>query len=333
MPILYLRHTDIDLEQWDAVVAGSPQRQVYAMSWYLDVVSPEWDGVVEADTAGKYRTVMPVPWRRKLGMRYVQQPSFCQQLGIYSLEEKIAEATYQAFTQEVYRHFRYVVGYNFNTGNLLPPLLLPEVQVEHTVTLYLNLHGSYEQLCKRYTKDRKVNLRRAQKAGLQLRESDDIEPLIQFFKEETADRIYGGVAAGAYEVLRQLYQVLREKDVAKLLYTTDREERKNSGCLFIFWGGRIVYIFNAAPQHGRKQNGRTLMIDHMIREHAGQEVVFDFESPDEREQDILHFYKSFGPEVTPIPLLKYNRLPKGIQLVREARMQLVRKLRGQAGKS
>ncbi|GAB3536925.1 hypothetical protein GCM10027443_28520 [Pontibacter brevis] len=328
MPVLYLKHTDIDLEQWDTVVAQSPQRQVYAMSWYLDVVSPNWEGVVETDATGRYKAVMPVPWQRKLGMRYVQQPLFCQQLGIYSLDGSIAEATYQTFTKEMYQRFRYVVNYNFNTDNCLPSLLLPEVQVEQTLTLYLNLRSSYEKLREGYSRDRKMNLKRAWKAGLQLRESNDIEPIIRFFKEETAGRIYGGVAESAYETLRQLYQVLEDKGVAKLYYTTDKQGRKNSGCLFILWGGRIVYIFNAAPQHGRKQNGRTLLIDHMIQEYASQEVLFDFESPDERETDILHFYKSFGPEVKPIPVLKYNRLPKGVKLVREARMQLVRRLRG-----
>ena len=331
MPVLYLKHSDIDLEQWDAVVAHSPQRQVYAMSWYLNVVSPGWEGVVETDGAGAYITVMPVPWQSKLAIRYVQQPLFCQQLGVYSLEASIAEVTYQAFTQEVYQRFRYVVGYNFNTDNILPKPLLPEVQQGQTLTLYLNLCSSYKQLYQNYTRDRKMNLKRAQKAGLQLEESKDIEPLIRFFREETEGRIYGGVAAEAYEMLRKLHQVLRRKGIAKLYYTTDRQGRKNGGCLFIIWGGRIVYIFNAAPQHGRKQNGRTLIIDHMIQKHAGQEVLFDFESPDEGEQDILHFYKSFGPAVKPIPVLKYNRLPGGIKLLREVRMRLVRKLKGQAG--
>ncbi|MFD3003724.1 GNAT family N-acetyltransferase [Pontibacter toksunensis] len=331
MPVLYLPHTDIDLEQWDAVVERSPQRQVYAMSWYLDVVSPGWEGVVEADDAGSYKMVMPVPWRSKLGIRYVQQPLFCQQLGIYALEGRVPHGTYLTFIQELYQRFRYVVDYNFNTDNQLPSLLLPEVEAGQTVTLYLNLHSSYEQLYKGYSRDRKMNLKRAHKAGLQLRESDNIELIIRFFKEETAGRIYGGVAAGAYDMLRQLYQVLREKGVGKMYYTVDKEGRENSGCLFIIWGGRIVYIFNAAPQHGRRQNGRTLLIDHIIRKYAGQELLFDFESPDEREQDILHFYKSFGPEVKPIPVLKYNRLPKGVKLMREARLQLVRKLKGLAG--
>jgi hypothetical protein len=329
MPILYLKHNEIDLKQWDAVVEQSPQRQVYAMSWYLDVVAPGWEAVVELSEAGLYITVIPVPWRKKLGIRYIQQPLFCQQLGIYSLSEDIPKATCQAFVQALYRRFKYMAVYNFNTGNTLPELPA-EVQVGHTFTLYLNLDRSYAQLYQNYTRDRKMNLKRAQKAVLQLTESTDIEPIIQFFKEETAGRIHGGVAEDAYTMLRQLYQVLQEKGVAKLYYTTDRKGRKNSGCLFIIWGGRIVYIFNAAPQHGRKQNGRTLILDHIIREYAGQEMLFDFESPDEREPDIVHFYKSFRPEVKLIPMLQYNRLPKGVKLVREARMRLVRKLRGSA---
>lgn len=328
MPVLYLKHHDIDRTQWDAVVEQSWQRQVYAMSWYLDVVAPRWEAVAELDAAGAYITVMPVPWRSKLGIRYIQQPLFCQQLGIYSLTGTISEATYIAFVQEVYQRFRYVASYNFNTANQLPTSLPPEVQVNQTLTLYLSLNKNYEQLYEGYTRDRKMNLNRARKAGLKIEESQEIEPIIQFFREETANRIYGGVAEEAYTQLRQLYQVLQQKEIAKLFYTTDSQGRKNSGCLFIIWGGNIVYIFNAAPQRGRRQNGRTLMIDHMIREYAGQEMVFDFESPNEQEPDILHFYKSFGPEVYPISVLHYNQLSKGIRFIREARMRLVRKLRG-----
>lgn len=328
MPVLYLKHHNIDRTLWDAVVGQSRQRQVYAMSWYLDVVSPGWEAVVELDAVGAYITVMPVPWRSRLGIRYIQQPLFCQQLGIYSLAESIAEATYRDFVREIYRRFRYVSGYNFNTTNQLPASLPPKVQASQTLTLYLPLDKPYEALHQGYTRDRKMNLRRAQKAGLTIDESEDMEPIIQFFREETADRIYGGVAEEAYTMLRQLHQVLQEKGIARLCYTTDSQGRKNSGCLFIIWGGHIVYIFNAAPQHGRKQNGRTLMIDRMIRQYAGQEMLFDFESPGEREPDILHFYKSFGPEEKPIPVLQYNQLPGGVRYMREARMRLIRKLKG-----
>ncbi len=328
MPILYMHHHAIDRPQWDALVAQSAQRQVYALSWYLDVVAPGWEAVAEVDAAGRYTAVMPVPWKKKLGIRYVQQPLFCQQLGLYSFKGSIPEATYQAFVQEVQQRFRYTVAYSFNTANLLPVGLLPYARIGHTVTHYLALNKPYTQLQQGYTRDRMMNLKRAQKAGLSVEESSDIEPIIQFFKEETADRIYGGVAEVAYAQLRALHRALQERGLARLLYTTDREGRKNSGCLFTVWGGHIVYLFNAAPNYGRKQNGRTLMIDYMIRTYAGQELVLDFESPGEQEAAIVHFYKSFGPETMPIPLLHYNQLPASIRFLQGARKRLVRKLKG-----
>ncbi|WP_299826248.1 GNAT family N-acetyltransferase [uncultured Pontibacter sp.] len=321
MNILYLPHTQIDKLQWDALITASEQGQVYALAWYLDVVAPGWDAVVELDEAGKYETVMPVPWQRKLGMRYVQQPLYCQQLGIYTLAASIAGATYRQFWAEVQQRFKYVVGYNFNTGNQLPQ------QQEQTYTLYLDLGKPYQELQQHYTRDRKMNLKRAQKAGLQLLHSQDIAPLIQFFKDETAKRIYGGVSESAYMLLQNLYRALQERGLAQLYYTLDAGGRKNAGCLFIVWRNKIVYIFNAAAAHGRKLNGRTLILDHIIQKYAGQEFILDFESPDDSEPDIVHFYRSFGPKTMPIPVLKYNRLPKSIKLARELRVRLVKSLK------
>ncbi|WP_439881045.1 GNAT family N-acetyltransferase [Pontibacter sp. MBLB2868] len=324
MSIAYLQHHAIDKIQWDALITQSPEGQVYALSWYLDVVSPAWEAVVQLDEEGKYRIVMPVPWLKKLGVRYIQQPLFCQQLGVYSINGSIAEAVYNSFIKELEHRFRYVTGYQFNTSNKLPAA----PQQEHTFTLYLHLNKPYEQLQQRYTRDRKQNLKRAQKAGLRIIESEDMEPLITFFRTETAGRIYGGVSEEAYAQLRELYAALKTRGLARLYYTLDQQERKNAGCLFIIWRNRIVYIFNAAAGHGRKQNGRTLMLDHVIREYSNQEFILDFESPDESEPDIVNFYRSFGAEAMPIPVLKYNHLPQSIKLVREVRMRLVQRLKG-----
>ncbi|MFD2246534.1 GNAT family N-acetyltransferase [Pontibacter ruber] len=327
--IKYLQHPELDKTQWDQLIEQSPQRQVYALSWYLDVVSPGWEAVVELDAQGRYKTVLPVPCRSRYGIRFVQQPLYCQQLGVYALKASIDDNVYQQMLREVYHRFRYVISMQFNTANILPEsMALPGVGVSQSQTLYLNLATGYETLYQRYTRDRKMNLKRAQRAQLTIAESEDIEPLISFFKAETQERIYGGVDESAYELLRQLYQALRQRGVARLLYTEDESGRKNAGCLFILWGGRIVYIFNASAKYGRKLNGRTLILDHIIREYAGQAYVLDFESPDTDEPDIFHFYQSFGSVPAPIPVVKYNRLPKAVKLFKNARMRLIRRLRG-----
>jgi hypothetical protein len=323
MRILYLQNSEIDKAQWDALVTASEQGQVYALSWYLDIVAPRWEAVVELDESGKYKAVMPIPWRKKLGIRYVQQPFYCQQLGIYAIYPSIPVAIYQQFWAQVQQRFKYVVSYQFNTENKLSQQLAQE----QTYTLYLNLNRPYSSIAQNYTRDRKLNLKRAKKANLQIQQSHDIEPIISFFRAETADRIYGGVSEGAYELLRRLYLALDKRGLAQLYYTVDPDGRKNAGCLFIVWRNRIVYIYNASAAHGRKKNGRTLILDHIIQKYAEQDFILDLESPDDSEPDIVHFYKSFGSSTMPIAVLKYNRLPKGIKLIRNLRMRLVQKLK------
>ncbi len=323
MNIYYLQNSEIDKAQWDGLVTASEQGQVYALSWYLDIVAPSWDAVVELDESGRYTAVMPVPWRKKLGIRYVQQPLYCQQLGVYAQYQHIPATIYQQFWNQIQQRFKYVLDYQFNTDNQLPLSLVQE----HTYTLYLNLNKPYSAIANFYTRDRKLNLKRAEKASMQLVPSQDIEPLINFFKTETADRIYGGVSEDAYDLLRKLYMALENRGLSELYYTVDSEDRKNAGCLFIVWRNRIVYIYNASAAHGRKKNGRTLILDHIIQKYAEQDFILDFESPDDQEPDIVHFYRSFGCSTMPIAVLKYNRLPKGIKLLREFRMKLVQRLR------
>ena len=68
--IRYLTHNQIDTRRWDECIAQSPNGLVYAWSWYLDVVHPSWEALVEDD----YETVMPLTGNKKFGVNYLFQP-------------------------------------------------------------------------------------------------------------------------------------------------------------------------------------------------------------------------------------------------------------------
>ena len=54
--ICYLTHNQIDKQRWDECIAQSPDGLIYCWSWYLDVVHPGWEALVEDD----YENVMPL---------------------------------------------------------------------------------------------------------------------------------------------------------------------------------------------------------------------------------------------------------------------------------
>ncbi|WP_266203789.1 GNAT family N-acetyltransferase [Pontibacter kalidii] len=325
MPQL-LQHNDINKAAWDACIGASGQRQVYALSWYLDVVAPGWQAVVEQEH-GVYTCVMPLPVRRKYGISYLQQPLFCQQLGIYARQELRAEQA-TAFLAIVRQSFKYSPGYAFCTGNTSSLQSIAQQQgLQPIHTLYLDLGRPYEQLWKGYTRDRKYNLNKARREHLRLTRGHDIEPLIRLFRQNIAHKVYGGVDEAAYRMLRELYTVCVEKGIAELIYTLDEQGSITAGGLFLYYGGYITYIFNAADVSGRKSNGRTLILDDVIHRNANTKQVLDFESP--MIESIVGFYRSFGPVPVPFYEWKYNRLPLPLRLLKQVRQQVLLSL--QAG--
>ncbi|WP_164891019.1 GNAT family N-acetyltransferase [Botryobacter ruber] len=326
--IRYLRHEQINKTRWDACVDASAEKHFYGLSWYLDVVSPGWEGVVE-ETQGQYLAVMPVPVVRKLTLRLVRQPFFCQQLGIYAAAGGLDAAKLQALTAVVKQRFRLILDYSFNTENaaLLQPLT-DVLQLREYYTHYLPLQQPYKAIAQNYTRDRKMNLKRAQRANLHIVESDNIEPLISFFQENIEQKIYGGVSDTTYELLRELTQVLQQKGLAKLLYAATADGTLTAGALFVTYGKYIVYLFNAADATGRKANGRTLLLDEIIRRHAGSNLILDFESPS--RSSIVHFYASFGAVPAPYHVLHQDKLLLPVRWLRQLRMAAYRKLLRQA---
>lgn len=55
--ILRLKHCYIDFSKSDDCIKHSPSGRIYAMSWYLNVVSPGWLLLIADD----YSIIMPLP--------------------------------------------------------------------------------------------------------------------------------------------------------------------------------------------------------------------------------------------------------------------------------
>ena len=319
----YLSNYQIDYPSWDACVEASAQRLVYALSWYLDVVSPGWAGLIE-EQEGQYVAVMPLPVKKKIGIKYLEQPYFCQQSGFFSITNFIKP---EQFIQAMQGHFALISKYSFNTDNTLA--FLPSENLNFKVyrhnTHHLDLNQSYQAIYQNYSRDRKLNLKRSRKAGLTIQESTDIGILIRLFKEDAASRIYGGVSEAAYAQLQQLYQVLTAKGLATLLFTQTPAGEIDAGCLFVTYGQKIIYLFNAASKAGRSRNGRSLMIDHIIRKYAGQPYVFDFESP-VAVASIIRVYQGFGAVPAPFYTITYNNLPAPLKFLKKARQIIYQKV-------
>src|SRR5512133_2614857 len=81
--IVFLKNNEIDREQWDNCIRNTPGAKPYAYSWYLDIMSPGWQALVDDDDD----SVFPLPGSTRFGIQYIATPVFLQQLGSFSPEK------------------------------------------------------------------------------------------------------------------------------------------------------------------------------------------------------------------------------------------------------
>ncbi|RAK03052.1 acetyltransferase (GNAT) family protein [Larkinella arboricola] len=311
--VRYLSRNQIDVTAYDRCIAYSPQRLIYAFSWYLDVVTPGWELLVEGD----YERVMPLPVRWRYGVKAVIQPLFCHQLGVFALHETPDATVLTRFLHTLYQHVRYIPSYQFQAANM-PGLTAEAGQLIPMTNHVLNLQKPYTELAAGYSKGQKWNLRHGLRQNWEFTETDDIAPLIGLFRTYNTGGI-GRVASDAYAKLQRLVAVLQERQQVRIR-VAQRNGRVEAGNLLVTDVNRVIHLFCSASPEGRKGSARTVILDQFIREYAGQSIWFDFESPE--VDSLAAFNRGFGAGPEPYVRLVSNRLPGPMRFLHQIKKRL-----------
>lgn len=281
MHISHLTNNQIDKGRWDATVSQSPDFRPYALSWYLDMVSPGWAALV----ADGYQAVMPLPRARKYGLRYVRQPRFAQQLGVFS-RQPLEVGTLQAFMAAM--PLRYVLlDLNFHSGSPMPEAWLPHVS--ERPNYLLDLGPEAPALFAAYSKNTRRNLRKAQREPLSLLEGYPPRAFVAFKR-----RFASNLTEADYRRLTKLLEKGQEKQQITVYGVKDDWENVLAAAAFVQAGKRRVMINNASSSEGIKRRAMFFLLDTLVQRWAGQNAVLDFEGS--QVPGVARFFVGFGAQ-------------------------------------
>ena len=320
--VKYLLHHEIDKERWDRCIERSSNGLICALSWYLDIVSPQWEAIVVLEGA-EYTLCCPVPVRKKWHVEYIEHPHLCKQLGLFYVkppEHAVVDEVFRA----LFTRYRYIPRLSFNVDNTLIWFSDPRVRIKEHAVYLLSLDISYPDLHKGYHRDRKYRLKQARSNNLRMVASQDIEPLIEIFERDTASKIPGGVYRRTYPNLRQLFKRITSMGKSELYYAYNADGDCLGGCWFILYKDTILYMFSGVLATARRENVSTLLIDHMIRRYQKTNYTFMFESA--HHAGIDGFLKGFGGRITYYPSIYLNRLPSFWRKLHRAKILTHRKV-------
>lgn len=296
--IQYLSHDHIDKNRWDACVDQAVNGNVYAWSWYLDIVHPEWDALVEI-VDDNYLSIMPITKKKKFGIHYLCQPFFVQQLGIFSVEPISAEKT-MSFLQAIPSRYR-LVEIRLNEQNDLPE----DVKgIERHRNSLLDLNKNYDLLSSQYHENTRRNLKKAFNSGLHLVKGVPMQKVIDLFRANRGASVkhWGDEE---YARLERLVDVAVASSNA-FVYCVQNSDNKDiiCGALFMKSHHRITFLFSGNNTEGRDSQAMTFLMDQVIQEYAGQPFVFDFEGSD--DDQLARYYHGFGSIEVSYPGIRYR---------------------------
>lgn len=315
--IIRLRRSELDATAYDACVEASDLGVIYGLSWWLDLVSPEWECLVWKSSQ-QYRAVLPIPLLRRYGFLLVHQPLFCQFLSVYSAET-LTQAEHQLFLDALFNKYRFIASFCLAgmDASLLHSYGL--AQITPFYTHVLSLDKPYSFIWDNYNRDRKINVKRGRKAEWTIRKGAEIDRLAELFQTHHQHQIQGGAHPSTYALLAVLYKEAQRRGLSELWYAQKADSLK-AGAWFVTWKSRSLYLFNAADEEGRRGNARSYLLDCYLQEKAEKSGVFDFESA--QLADIANFYASFGSTISPFYEIRANQLPAWVKALWKLRNYL-----------
>ena len=300
--IVYHHNNEIDREQWDNCIKATTYARPYAYSWYLDIMAPGWQALVDDD----YDSVFPVPGSRRFGINYISTPSFLQQLGAFSPDkpEQTALKEFLDYMPDFYRYIDLCVGQK---------IISDGYRIYEKINLELDLSHSYDTLFNSFSETCKCGIGLAARSKPEI--VTDIKPdeLINHFIENNASEM-NGIGEKDMTRLRNLVNFCVINKKGKILGVRGTKKKLLTGMFLIEVRGRITVLFVSSNPKACEKGIDYFVVSEMIRTHANSRTILDFS--DSSNPHATSFFSSFGCSVVPYYRIYRNSLFWPLSMIR-----------------
>ncbi|MBK9735402.1 MAG: hypothetical protein IPO92_10695 [Saprospiraceae bacterium] len=261
MGIRFLSRDKIDDKKWDDCINRSSSNIVYGLTWYLDAItSKKWSAYILDD----YEAVMPFIRNYTFLFPNVTTPLLCQQLGIFlkkvSLSQKVCDTFYAKLKS-------YGWKYDIKTKANLPDKVEKNEKINHI--LWIN--KPYQEIETKYNRNTKRNISQAKEAQLTLVKTSDYSETLSFLLKNDPSGIILKNKKQFKDFMTSVHLINKGFCVLAL-----ENEEIRAAAFFIDEGDRLYFMLCASDDRGKKTKAMYLIIDDMIRNHAGIKNIFDF---------------------------------------------------------
>lgn len=281
-----VKYKNIDFKKYDNCISKSQHPLIYANSWFLDIVTKEnWDVLVYED----YSAVMPIPYarlKRYFWQKRIAPPPFCQQLGWFyskNIPLDLLTEVEQGFINYLLDLKPY--AYLLNATNK------PENKsFRQRNNFVLSLNNSLDDIRKGYSTNLKRNIKKAEKAELQVNSSTNIDEFIDFFQKNNPVKLN----SSHKKIAKNLIKHTIENDLGEIWTCQNSVGKDLCKVFFLHDYHRWIYLLSATNLDGKKFAAMPFMLNELIKSKQQTQEVLDFEGSE--IEGIARFFRGFGAE-------------------------------------
>jgi len=304
--ILLLSSLQIDKAKWDECISTSPNGLIYAKSFYLDHLHANWSAFIGEN----YDWVLPITSRKKWSISYLFQPAFVQQLGIFA--KPGVAIPMREIVSALQKHYKFwEINWNYATPH---QLLASSIKITSGTNYLLDLSASYDIIAANYHNTLIKNLKISKKNNLTYLCSTDYKNCIDLYQKYYGARI-PHLKARDYFNFKSLCKYLLENNGLLCRQVVNKDGQLLSTILLLTDNKRLYNLMNTTSPEGRKMAANHFLIDAVIHEFSGRDLLLDFEGSD--LAGVKAFYNSFGGQNQPYYMLKYNKLSWPVKLFKD----------------
>jgi len=288
--IRYVCNRDINRVKWDYCIEHSINTRIYAMTWYLDIVSEQWDCIVYGD----YKLVFPVVFKSRYFFKKAYSPLFCQQLGFFTDDIDLINdhILISDMVNCLKRRFKYSVQFSVTSeisSNIFNALKWGS-SLEKRINIELSLNNNYLALYNAYSLNIKRKLKKNSIQNLSVKETLDVNFFINKFKKHVGLKVK--LNQLNYKIISQIMNISIERGIGKLFIVLNKDSTIIASAFIISFQTRDILLFNYSDPQFKRLDAMTFLLDRYIDKNASLNKILDFEGSN--LEGVKRFYMSFG---------------------------------------
>ena len=292
--IVYHKNNEIDREQWDNCIRNSPGVSPYAYSWFLDLMAPGWQALVDDD----YDSVFPIPGFNRFGIQYIATPVFLQQLGAFSPDKPSSEAfgEFLDYMPDFFKLIDLCVGQKIKNDGY---------KVTEKTNFILDLSKPYETISDNFSNHCKRNIESSIKKKPELVSDITPDEIINLFLQNKGKEIRG-IKIRDYQRLKNLMNFCIKNKKGRILGVRATRKKLIFGIFLVeIHGSKTMLLVVNTPQSRERRIGY-FVVNELIRNYSCTRTILDFAGSS--IPSVASFMESFGCVKVPFYRIYRNKL-------------------------